>query len=81
MSDPQADALRAEWGLLQKEHAELVQKTEALHGSSDGTALREHTARLHAHVERLHLLMAEIEMAEIEEHHKTRGPVRGLVKT
>jgi len=76
MSDPQADALRAEWGLLQKEHAELVQKTEALHGSSDGTALREHTARLHAHVERLHLLMAEI-----EEHHKTRGPVRGLVKT
>ena len=76
MSDPQADALRVEWTLLQKEHAELVRRTEALHGSSDLKALREHTTGLHAHIERLHAMMAEI-----EEHHKTRGPVGGLSKT
>ena len=76
MSDSQADALRAEWRLLQKEHAELVRETEALHRSGDGQALRDHTARLHAHAERLHAMMAEM-----EKHHQIRGPVGGLTKT
>jgi hypothetical protein len=73
MSTTRADALRAEWRLLQTEHADLVQKTEALHGSGDGTALREHTQLLHAHVQRLHALMEAL-----EEHHKTSGPIGGL---
>ena len=73
MSNTRADALRAQWRLLQTEHADLVQKTEALHGSGDGNALREHTQLLHAHVQRLHALMEAL-----EEHHKTSGPIGGL---
>jgi hypothetical protein len=73
MSNTRSDALRAQWRLLQSEHADLVQKTEALHGSGDGNALREHTQRLHAHVQRLHALMEAL-----EEHHKTSGPIGGL---
>ena len=75
MGEPESDALRAEWTQLLKEHADLVRQTEALHGSGDGKALREHNARLHAHIERLHAMLAGM-----EEHHRTRGPVRGLTK-
>jgi hypothetical protein len=74
MSDtPQADALRAEWASLREEHADLVRMTGALRGTADAKALREHTARLHAHIDRLHALMVEV-----EEHHKERGPIGGL---
>jgi len=75
MREAEADALRAEWLQLQEEHADLVRKTQALHGSGDLTALRAHTARLHEHIERLHATMIEI-----EKHHKDHGPVGGLTK-
>ena len=41
-------------------------------GETQADALREHTARLHAHIERLHAMMVEM-----EDHHRTRGPVGG----
>jgi len=44
-------------------------------GDTQADALHEHTARLHAHVERLHAMLVEMET-----HHRTRGPVGGLVK-
>ena len=75
MREAEADALRAEWLQLQEEHAGLVRKTHALHGSGDLSALRAHTARLHEHIERLHATMVEI-----EKHHKDHGPVGGLTK-
>lgn len=44
-------------------------------GETQADALREHTARLHAHIERLHAMMVEM-----EDHRRTRGPVGGLIK-
>jgi len=75
MSEAEADTLRAEWLQLKEEHADLVRKTHALHGTSDVSALREHTARLHEHIDRLHATMIEI-----EKHHKDHGPIGGLTK-
>ena len=73
MTDRSADELRAQWLRLQAEQAELRDRTRALQQSLDNEALREHTARLHEHNERLQALVLEM-----EKHHKAHGAIGGL---
>jgi hypothetical protein len=75
MDNTQSEGLRAEWQRLQAEHGDLLRRTQALQASGDSHALREHTQRLHTHVDQLHALMAAL-----EEHHRTSGPVGGLTE-